>query len=123
MSESLYIRPIALAESPQSEEGEAVRLAGGLVYASRFALIVRRGGEIVSRQRVFAPDMPAALAGLPGALVDEGQAQWAALQQAHAPRQCGSRTIPRLGSNVSSGACRSAWRRINSVIAMHAARC
>ncbi len=93
MSESLYIRPIALAESPQSEEGEAVRLAGGLVYASRFALIVRRGGEIVSRQRVFAPDMPAALAGLPGALVDEGQAQWAALQQAHAPRQCGSRTI------------------------------
>ena len=27
MTEQIYIRPIALDESPQSEEGEAVRLA------------------------------------------------------------------------------------------------
>ena len=93
MTDRLYIRPIALAESPQSEEGDAVRLAGGLVYASRFALIVRRDGEIVSRQRVFAPDMPGALDQLPDALSEEGQSQWAALQQARAPLQCGARTI------------------------------
>ena len=29
LTESLYLRPIALADSPQSEDGEAVRLAGG----------------------------------------------------------------------------------------------
>ncbi len=89
----LYIRPIALAESPQSEEGDAVRLAGGLVYASRFALIQRRDGEVVSRRRVFAPDMEDALAGLPDDLADEGQAQWAGLRAAHVPIQFGERTI------------------------------
>ena len=93
MTQQIYIRPIALAESPQSEEGEAVRLAGGLVYASRFAIIVRREGEIVSRQRWSAPDMPDALTRVPDALADEAQAQWVALQQTHAPLQCGSRTI------------------------------
>ena len=41
MTRKLYIRPIALADSPQSEEGEAVRLGGAMVWASRFALIVR----------------------------------------------------------------------------------
>ena len=43
-SMNVYLRPIAFAESPQSEEGAAVCLAGGLIYASRFALIERDGG-------------------------------------------------------------------------------
>ncbi len=93
MSETLYIRPIAPADSPQSEEGEAVRLAGGMVYASRFALIVRRGNEIVSRQRCAAPDLEDALAQLPGELAGEGKAQWEALRRVHAPLNCGQRTI------------------------------
>ena len=42
MTDRLYLMPIGLAASPQSEEGDAVRLAGGLVYAHRFAVIVRR---------------------------------------------------------------------------------
>ena len=33
MMKRLYLRPIAFAESPQSEEGGAVRLAGGMTYA------------------------------------------------------------------------------------------
>jgi dihydropteroate synthase len=80
-----YLRPIALAESPQSEEGEAVRLAGGMAYASRFALIERREGRIVSRRRLSVPEM----AGLP----DEAQPQWQALRKGHPPLQCGVRTI------------------------------
>ena len=44
MSDRLYLVPIGLSASPQSEEGDAVRLAGGLVYAHRFAAIVRGGG-------------------------------------------------------------------------------
>lgn len=93
MVQKLYIRPIAFAESPQSEEGEAVRLAGGLVYASRFALLLREEGRLISRRRLSMPEMADALAALPDALAREGEAQWAALRQAHAPLQCGPRTI------------------------------
>lgn len=90
---SLYLRPIGLSDSPQSEEGDAVRLAGGMVYAHRFALIVREDHRIVSRTRVSAPDMAEALARLPGELAAEGEAQWVNLQAAHVPLQCGSRMI------------------------------
>ncbi|HKR90699.1 dihydropteroate synthase [Novosphingobium sp.] len=93
MTRKLYIRPIAFAESPQSEEGEAVRLGGAMVWANRFALIVREGGRIVSRHRIAAADMPAALAALPADLGAEAEAQWANLRKVHAPLQCGARTI------------------------------
>jgi dihydropteroate synthase len=83
------LRPIALAESPQSEEGDALRLAGGLVYASRFALIERNAGRIVSRDRFGAAELKAALPSLPGAV----QTQWDNLQRAHLPLQLGARTV------------------------------
>jgi dihydropteroate synthase len=89
----LYLRPIAFADSPQSEDGGAVRLAGGMVYASRFALIVREGRRIVSRTRVGADAMADALAGLPAGLAAEGEAQWANLRLAHGPLQLGARMI------------------------------
>lgn len=82
---SFYLRPIALADSPQSEEGEAVRLAGGMVYASRFALIERRDDVVVSRRRLSVSE----LIGLP----DEAQSQLEALRKSHPPLQCGARTI------------------------------
>lgn len=93
MAQNIYIRPIAFAQSPQSEEGDAVRIAGGLTYASRFALIVREGGRIVSRRRVAAPDMSDALGALPEELYVSACAQWAGLRASHAPLQCGNRTI------------------------------
>ena len=89
MTQSHYLRPIALADSPQSEEGEALRLAGGLVYASRFALISREGGKVTARARYSLPELCAALPGLPAAV----QAQFENLQRAHAPLQCGARTV------------------------------
>ncbi len=84
-----YLRPIALAESPQSEEGAAVRLAGGMVYASRFALIGRDGGKVVSRERYGVRELEAALPDLPDAVRE----QWDNLRRAHAPLQCGARTV------------------------------
>jgi dihydropteroate synthase len=93
MTRRLYIRPIAFADSPQSEDGEAVRLAGGMVYASRFAVIVREGGRVVSRRRVAAPELAEALAALPAELAAEGEAQWAGLRAAHPPLQLGARTV------------------------------
>jgi dihydropteroate synthase len=89
MSSNHYLRPIALVDSPQSEEGEAMRLAGGLVYASRFALIERSGGKVTARMRYGLPELRAALPGLPEAV----QQQFDNLQRTHAPLQCGERTI------------------------------
>ncbi len=89
MTQTLYLRPIALCNSPQSEEGDALRLAGGLVYASRFALIERQDGKIVSRRRFSVPELRAALPDLPDAVRE----QWDNLQRVLAPLQCGARTI------------------------------
>ncbi len=89
----LYVRPIAFAGSPQSEHGEAVRLGGAMIWASRFALIVRDGTQVLSRDRVAASAMAAALGALPNDLAAQGEAQWAALRKVHAPLVCGARTI------------------------------
>ena len=89
MSIAHYIRPIALADSPQSEEGEAIRLAGGLAYASRFAVIRREDGRVVSRDRLSVVQVGERLSDWPAALRE----QWEGLQKSHAPIQCGERTI------------------------------
>ena len=93
MSQKVYLRPLTLAESPQGEAGEAVRLAGGLSYASRFAIITRDGVQVTSRRRVAASDMDAAIGDLPGGLAEAAGAQWAALRKTHAPLVCGTRQI------------------------------
>ncbi len=86
---SHYLRPIALCDSPQSEHGEAVRLAGGLVYASRFALITREGAVVTDRTRYGVAKLRATLPDLPDAV----RQQWDNLQKVHAPLQCGARTL------------------------------
>jgi dihydropteroate synthase len=93
MTDRLYVMPIGLSASPQSEDGDAVRLAGGLVYAHRFAAIVRRGGRVVERFR-FTPETAAeTFAQLPAELGDDAENQWSALRTAHPPMQLGERTI------------------------------
>ena len=84
-----YLRPIALVESPQSEEGAALRLGGGLVYASRFALIRREGGRVVARDLCDVPTLRNRLPDLPEAV----RTQWDNLSRSHAPLQLGERTI------------------------------
>lgn len=89
MTPGHYLRPIALAESPQSEAGGAIRLAGGLVWASRFAVIAREQGKIVSRELYSAGELRAILPDLSPAL----QVQFENLQRSHAPLACGARTV------------------------------
>lgn len=98
----VYIRPIAPADSPQSEEGEAIRLGGGLVYASRFALIVREGGKVVSRQRLGTGEVQAAIAALPDTLAADAAEQWENLRRSHSPITCGQRML-RLDQPVVMG--------------------
>lgn len=89
MTQTHYLRPIALTDSPQSEEGDALRLAGGLVYASRFALITRDGGKVSARERYSLPELRSALPDLPDAVRE----QFENLHRVHAPLQLGARTI------------------------------
>lgn len=90
----IYLRPIGLTPSPQSEEGEAIRLGGGMVYASRLALIERDGGTVSARRRFGVRELEAALPALPDAVRE----QWDDLRRAHAPlhfeqKSGGTRTI------------------------------
>jgi dihydropteroate synthase len=88
-----YLLPLAFANSPQAEEGDAVCVAGGLTYASRFAVIKREGARVVSHQRFSAAALQAALPVLP----DEIATQFADLKAPRAPlvlpTRDGTRTI------------------------------
>jgi dihydropteroate synthase len=93
MSDSIYIRPLGFVPGPQSEHGNAIRLAGGMVYASRFAVILRRDGAIAERW-LAAPDSMAGILGqLPDDVGAEAEAQWANLTLAHPPLELGARTV------------------------------
>ena len=48
MTHKLYIRPVGLVANPQSDEGDAVRLGGSLVYAHSFAVIRVEGGKVIT---------------------------------------------------------------------------
>ena len=93
MSERIYIRPIGFAPGPQSEEGDCVRLAGGMVYASRFAVILRRDGRVVERWRASPETIANVLGQLPDSVAAEAEMQWSNLRMAHAPLELGARTI------------------------------
>ena len=94
MSARVYVRPIGLSLSPQAEHGDAIRLAGGMVYAHRFAVMLREGDRVTARHLVSAKGMEGVLGALPDAVAGEAQAQWAALSASHAPLQLGERTVP-----------------------------
>jgi len=93
MTDKLYIQPISFVSGPQAVEGGAVRLAGSMVYAREFALIMRRDGKTVGRIIVSAEEIDGALERLPDTVTEQGAQQWANLRKGHPPLQLGERTI------------------------------
>ena len=97
MTDRIYIRPIGFVPGPQSEHGNAIRLAGGMVYASRFAVIQRRGegadGAVVERWLASPETIAEVLGQLPDGLGAEAEAQWANLTLAHPTLQLGERMV------------------------------
>ncbi|MEW4448490.1 dihydropteroate synthase [Qipengyuania sp. JC766] len=97
MTPRVYVRPVSTVAGPQVAEGDAVRLAGGMVYAREFVLVVREGGAVVHRRMFAPPDAVAAFGELADAFGDdaasEAERQWSNLRQAHAPLQLGERTV------------------------------
>ena len=94
VNDNIYIQPIGLTLSPQSEHGDAIRLAGGMIYAHRFAVMIVRDGQVVSRDLCSPERVDGLLFDLPDELRIEAKAQWAGLTATHAPLQLGDRTIP-----------------------------
>ncbi|AWW74122.1 dihydropteroate synthase [Erythrobacter sp. KY5] len=93
MSARVYVQPIGLATGPQAEDGAAIRLAGTMAYAARFALIVREGGAVTHRRVFGMREAAEALSEPGGELASEAERQWANLQLVHAPLQLGERTV------------------------------
>jgi dihydropteroate synthase len=93
MPDRLYIQPLTFGPSPQAFAGDAVRLAGGMVYAREFAVIIRRDGKVAERALATAETIDDVLAALPAELGAQAEAQWASLRGAHPPLQLGERTI------------------------------
>ncbi len=92
MTQSVYIQPITTVTGPQAVEGDAIRLAGGMVYARELAVILREGGAVVSRQVATKSTIAQVIGGL-GECAAEAEAQWAALQKVHRPLELGGRTV------------------------------
>lgn len=93
MTASVYLHPIDCVSGPQAVDGAAIRLAGSMAYASRFALVVREGGGVLQRILFGARDFDQASEQLPPGLQPEAQRQWANLQKIHPPLLVGERTI------------------------------
>ena len=89
MSASVLVHPVATALSPQALEGQAIRLGGSLVYASRFAAVVRDGANVIERHLFGAREAMATLA----PLGREAEEQWANLAKQHKPLALGERMI------------------------------
>jgi dihydropteroate synthase len=93
MPDRIYIRPLTFAPSPQAFHGDAVRLAGGMVYAREFAVTVTEDGTVTQRTIATPATIDDALAALPDELGAQGEAQWANLRLAHPPLALGERTV------------------------------
>ncbi|MEM7690276.1 MAG: dihydropteroate synthase [Pseudomonadota bacterium] len=89
MTASVTIQPVATTLSPQAEDGQAIRLGGSLVYASRFAAIVREDCKVSERHVFGVREAMATLA----PLGSEAEEQWANLAKQHKPLTLGERTI------------------------------
>jgi dihydropteroate synthase len=89
MSDRVYIHPLTFAPSPQAFAGDAVRLAGGMVYAREFAVLIRRAGKVAERALATAETIDDVLAELPDELGPVAEAQWANLRAAHPPLRLG----------------------------------
>ncbi|NVD45679.1 dihydropteroate synthase [Qipengyuania atrilutea] len=93
MRDRIYIQPIGFAPGPQHEDGDAVRLAGGMVYAHRFAVLLRRDGANIQRWLTSPEGIANVLGQLPDEVGAEAEAQWSNLRMAHPPLALGERTI------------------------------
>lgn len=93
MTASVYLHPIAYTAGPQSDEGHIIQLAGSMVYADRFALVLRENGRTTYRWTFGVKQADAMLREPGDALTADAQRQWHNLQKKHGPLELGDRVI------------------------------
>ncbi len=89
----VYVRPVGLAESPQTFDGATIRLGHSLVWCHLVALESYEGGRLVARQIVPVDRFAEALNTLPTDQAERAQVQFANLSRMHAPLQLGERVL------------------------------
>jgi dihydropteroate synthase len=89
----VYVRPVGLAESPQTFDGATIRLGHSLVWCHLLALESFQGGRLVARQVVPVDRFADALNALPADQAERAQAQFANLSRMHAPLTLGERVL------------------------------
>lgn len=93
MTASVYLHPIAYTAGPQSDEGHVIQLAGSMIYADRFALVLRENGKVTHRWTFGVRQADAMLREPGDALTQEAQRQWHNFQLKHGPLELGDRVI------------------------------
>jgi dihydropteroate synthase len=88
----IYLRPIHYIESPQHHDGQAARLAGGMVWFSTVEVILAQGGAL-SRRIVRVQDWEQELAAMPDAAAERAKMLFARITALRGPLQLGERTI------------------------------
>ena len=92
-SARVYVRPVGLAESPQTFDGATIRLGYSLVWCHLLALESYEGGGLVARQIVPVDRFADALEALPTEQAERAQTHFANLSRMHAPLQLGERVL------------------------------
>ena len=89
----LYLRPTAFIDAPFGFDGQAARLAGGLVWFSAIELIVRTGGKRVGQYLVPIDRLDGLRASLPATLGERFDQLWSRLTAPRPPLALGARTL------------------------------
>lgn len=93
MSGTIYVRPVGLAENPQTFDGATIRLGNSLVWCHLLAIETFEAGRLVARQIVPVDGFADALARLPGDQAERARTQFANLSRQHPPLALGERML------------------------------
>ncbi len=93
MSGTVYVRPVGLAENPQTFDGATIRLGNSLVWCHLLAIETFEAGRLVARQIVPVDGFADALATLPGDHAERARTQFANLSRQHPPLALGERML------------------------------
>ena len=93
MSGRVYIRPVGLAESPQTFAGATIRLGSSLVWCHLLAIETFDAGRLTARQIVPVDAFAGAVSALNDDQVERARTQFANLSRQHAPLALGERML------------------------------
>ena len=89
----LYLKPVALVDSPQWHDDKNIRLNNSLIWFSQIEYLIIESGKPNLRGLVTITQWPEWSLPLPERLAERAAAQFANLKRQHEPLQCGERII------------------------------